>query len=626
MMRFTPVAPQQTKVPKTDVWSLSEISGGVNYEDLEYKLLDNQSPDCKNVWFNNRILGKRPGTVQVNTSTPSEGAVLAMYDRFFNGLIIFARSTKLYKLNPLTGAETQIYSGLTANKGCFKYFNGKLFYINGAQFVYYDGTTCATVASLAYIPIVCINRTPAGVGNMYPSTDDYNRMQSGLINHFNGDGATKAYSLTDMNLDATTVTCTITGVTKVEGTDFTVNRVTGVVTFTVAPATGQNNVFITVYKTQPAYMNPILGCNQMIQFGYRMFFLGNGTNIYYFSDIKGTGVDYIPLNQYNALFSTDGTMQGFGIQNDTLILYKEKSNYGIKYNPDGANPAEMFPVVPINSNVGCDCPNTIQLINDKLVWNTSYLGVHTLVNQLNTSGSTQVYRNSIPIGRNINGNSARSGLLAEPNLQNAVSVICGQKYWLAVNGHVYVWDYGLTPYVDSANIDEAALKLSWWYFEDLPITCFTQDKTELYCGDTNGNIQHFVQYYNDNGVAINAYWKMKINHLGLPNILKNITKIWLSCRTDTATTLGITYFTDNAPGGIIDAQPILIESFDWAQFDWGNFTWGVNNWFGEWRKVPPMKGVQAFSIMFSNDNANEDLNVSDIIVQFIPVKEVRRSI
>ena len=37
------------------------ISGGVNYADLEYMLSDNQSPKMENMWYDGRVLGKRPG-------------------------------------------------------------------------------------------------------------------------------------------------------------------------------------------------------------------------------------------------------------------------------------------------------------------------------------------------------------------------------------------------------------------------------------------------------------------------------------------------------------------------------------------------------------------------------------
>ena len=71
-------------------------------------------------------------------------------------------------------------------------------------------------------------------------------------------------------LDATTVTVTVNGVAKVEGVDFTVNRTTGVVTFSVAPASGTNNVIITAYKTDQADIDSILNCLSVQAFGGRM--------------------------------------------------------------------------------------------------------------------------------------------------------------------------------------------------------------------------------------------------------------------------------------------------------------------------------------------------------------------
>lgn len=797
--------------PKVSSWSVSEIAGGLNTQDLEYKLRDNQSPDCKNVWFNNRILCKRWGTMPLNTASVGS-PILAMYDKFFLGNIIFAAGTGLYKMDPGTGIATQIYSGLTANKGVFFRYSVTnatiLWYLNGAQYVQYDGTTVSTITP--YIPTVVINRGPTGGGNDHSSDasiEDYNRLGAGFKNSFSADGTAKAYTLTEQNLDSTAVTATVAGTEKHEGTDFTVNRTTGVVTFSTAPVHGDNNVIITAYKTHSDWYSSIVTCTKAANFGgpnnNRLFFAGNGSSYYYYSDVGKA--HYWPINQYNFINTADDSITGFGLQNDTMLIFKGNSIYGMTYKTDSQGVGQ-FPVVNVNSGVGCDCPGTIQLINNKLTWLTSGLGPMTLVNQLNTSGSEVVYRNVNAIGRNINGNSARSGLLNEPNLENAVAVDFQQKYWIAVNGHVYLWDYGLSPYVNSQQVDEAQSQLSWWYFENLDIQCFCQNGTDLYFGDSQGFICHFennfvdnrytligtgaqsiangnfatdsngdeladsftlsnatavscanntqtliataqygalksssftpghryfvtmsvksfsgqvvlqvrinaysvvsIQYhpgdgeyhtlcgivdtesgYNayaslvDGGVsdwqnisaqnamaidmgtdasnpfynltaddmaelvgivgyresqialsrpvtdAISAYWKMKTNHLGAPNILKNITKIWFACRSNVATTLQITYFTDNRPDGIADNQPITVGGL-WDLNNWDLGTWflGGSAWFGMWRKTPPMNNVEAFSMEFRNGVANEDLNISDIIVSFTAVKEVRRSV
>ena len=627
---FQPQKVSTASTQKTGTWSLSELSGGLNLADLEYKLLDNQSPDCLNVWFNNRILCKRFGTKNINTAAlPAE--ILAMYPFLFSGKIVFAADTHLYTLAPNEVTPTVIYSGLTANHGCFFRYNQNLWYINGAQYVRWDGATATDVRSFAYTPTVVLNRTPTGGGDMFDGkngVDDYNRLQPGFKNNFNGDGSSKAYTLTDQNLDGTTVTCTVGGVTKTENTDFTVNRTTGVVTFTTVPASGQNNVIITAYKTRSDWINPVLTCKKAISFtgsnGNRIFFGANGTSNYYYS--SAADPSYFPVTNVNLINSNDGEITGFGLQNDTLVIFKTSSIYGVTYSYDTSSASAYYPCNNINSEIGCDCPATICLINNRLCWLNSNLGVFTLVNQLNTSGSATVYRNANPISRNINGNARASGLMQEDNLTKAVGIDFMGKYWIAVNGKVYLWDYELTPYQNLADTDKAQLMLSWWLFDGLPITCFCKDGTDLYCGDTLGFVRHFENSYSDNGTAIPAHWKMKINHLGVPNMLKTVKKIWLACRTDTATTLQITYYTDNSPGGIADPSPLYISSFNWAEFDWSAFSWGVYNWFKEWRKVPPIKNAQAFSVMVSNENANEDLNVSDIIVQFRIIKEVRRSV
>jgi hypothetical protein len=388
-------------------------------------------------------------------------------------------------------------------------------------------------------------------------------------------------------------------------------------------------VVITFYKTDQPTAAQFLQCTCAVSFGgqndNRIFFAGNATSYYYWSD--ATRPEYIPISQYNLLGSNDDEITGFGLQNDTLVIFKSRSIYGVTYSWDDTTATAYFPCVNLNASIGCDCPGTIALINNRLTWLASYAGVFTLVNQTMTGTTAGVYRNVNPISRNINGNGSRSGLLQEANLTSAAAVDFGRKYWIAVNGHVWLWDYGMTPYSSGADLDAAQEALSWWYFDSLNIACFAQDGTDLYFGDTvSGYIVHFENSFADNGAAIDASWKMKINHLGLPNELKTVTKLWLSCRADTSTTLNINYYTDTQPDGVADAQPILISSFDLSQFDLSSFCLGVSNWFGEYLKKPPIKNCQAFSVEFTNGTPAQDLNVSDVIIAYIPVKEVKRSV
>ena len=608
-------------------WSLLRINGGLNLEDDEYQLNDNQSHDCQNVYFRQRFC-KRPGYTTVS-STGASAAIGWAFGYLYKSHIIYQSGTSLYSMSPGIYDPTVIYTGLTALAdgvfGTFFQFNGYLYYINGHEFIKYDGATVSTITP--YIPVVIINRKPSGGGT---ANEDYNSIGSGFTNWFNGDGSSTVYTLTDSGLDAKTVTCTVGGVAKTEGTDFTVNRTLGTVTFNTAPPAisgSSNNVIITAYKTRADYVQRIYTCTAAIAFGgsndNRLFFAGNGTANYYWTDVAKP--EYFPMSQYNAIGTSDDPVTQFGIQNDTLVIFKARSIYGATYQFDTSTAKAYFPVVSLNAMIGCDCPGSVCLINNRLVFVNTYRGAFTLVNQFTGVVSGNIYRNVEPISRNINGNSRRSGLLQESNLESAVAVDFDDKYWLAVNGKIYLWDYGTTPYASSKTPEEAQRSLAWWRFTNLPIRCFIQDGGTLWFGGSDtGKIRQFIDNFMDDGAAITAWWQMGINTFSTPNRYKKIKRWWCSCKSDTAQTIQITYYYDDNQTGMADPEPIIVKpSFSWATFRWDQFSWGVAHWFTIVPRRPGIKNTKAFSIRFANANIAEDMNLSDLIVEFTATKKVR---
>jgi hypothetical protein len=597
-------------------WKLPVISGGVNYEDLPWNCADNQSPKAINVWFNNRILSKRWGTKNLNTATGSP--ILSAYPKKFMGKFIFASGTSLYTFDTSTNTAAAIYTGMTANKGTFLKFMNKLYYINGAQYISYDGTTAKNALLDAYSPTVKTMSTPNGSGTI---NEDYNALGSGIKIQYVGDGTSTVYTLADQNLDATAVTASFdNGLTfnKVEGTNFSVNRTTGVVTFTTAPPTGlgRGNIVIWYYKTSHSVLTSILTCTQIIAFGgsdgagngTRIFYGANGTWFYYWSDVNNP--TYIPVSQYNFMGTPDEIITGFGVQYNTLIVFKAKSTYGVTYSYDTTTAKAYFPELCINSAVGCDCPGTICLINDRLVFCNTYGGVYTLVYTNYVSLNLDLK----PISRNINGNSRASGLLQEVNLANSVAIEFNRGYWLTVNNHVYYWDYGLTPYQNASDYEAAQKALSWWFLKDLPISCYMYDGANLYFGDNvSGYIVHFEETFADNGVGIDASWKLADRNFGTPEMRKTVVEEWISARSDTASTIGITHYSDRDPNGSADSKPIVINpSFSWSTMRWSTIFWGVAPAIQSFYRRCRRKNIKYYAIEFSNSTAGQDMNISDL--------------
>lgn len=612
-MAFKPLQIPQEEEQSPLEWRPPNLAGGLCLEDLEMKLFDNQASTMLNMWYRERVLSKRYGQEYINETPASSSPVYQAYKGKYKGYKIYHSGTKLYKMAD-DGTETEIFSGVGTSKGTFFVFNDILYYKNEGYYTQWNNTTATSV--VGFIPVVVINRTPTGGGDTF---QNYNRISAGFTTWFNGNNVAVSYQLPQSTLDATTVTLTVGGVVLVEGVGFTVNRTTGIVTFSVAPATGTNNVKITAYKTDTTLRDEILNCKYAESFGgdneTRMFLAGNGTSEFYFSGLQDP--TYFPDSNNNLVGSNDEDITGFGEQYNVLCIFKSNSIYGTTYSFDGTT--ARFSTKPINSNIGCDMPWTIQLIDNKLTWCNTYAGVHILL-----STDIQDERNIKPISRNINGTVLRAGLLAESNLTNASSIDAYGKYWVCVNDKVYVWDYSISPYVNTGNTDQDSRNLSWFYFDNINANTWIIDNSDLYYGDrTTGYIVHFVNNFRDFEAAINAKYRMALRDFGYPDWLKTVTELWITSRTDTYSQIELKYITENNPDGRIDSQPIITGSFTWGNFAWNTFTWLVLNFAKTYRRRPRSKNVTYWALEVENNQANRDLSIIDIVLWYTLDKKVK---
>ena len=145
-------------------------------------------------------------------------------------VLISCNDGKVYEYNFTAETNTQIGT-LTDARTTIFYFDGKLYFLNGVEYKEYDGTTFKDVDP--YIPIISIGTPPEGGGTAY---EPINLLTGKKKQEFFANGTATAYQLAEKGLDADLLTCTIDGVEKTEVTHFTVNRTTGVVTFSSAPA------------------------------------------------------------------------------------------------------------------------------------------------------------------------------------------------------------------------------------------------------------------------------------------------------------------------------------------------------------------------------------------------------
>ena len=123
-----------------------------------------------------------------------------------------------------------------------------------------------------------------------------------------------------------------------------------------------------------------------------------------------------------------------------------------------------FPITPIHSSVGCDCPNTVSLCNNRLIWATSGKKVYTLTSA-NQYSERNVFELSDAIQPELNGWD--ESLMKE----YAFSVDWDGNYFLFCLDKAVVFNYGGNAFANIssyADPKKAQRYMGWyiWAFVD----------------------------------------------------------------------------------------------------------------------------------------------------------------
>lgn len=598
MAIFTP-RNKQSPIHRID--KFRGLNVGVDATQIAY----NESPNLQNVFLDDAgIPTKRSGYKRVFTTSLGAGKINGLYNyRKPDGTLIrlLHHGTKLYTWNDSGNQPVEIYALMNNAKSSAFTMNGIGYILDGANYLQYDGTTVSVVDP--YIPATRISAQPNGTGGV--TNQDHNLIGAGFENWFSGDGVAVIYTMTQTNLDATAVVASIDfGVTydKVETTHFTVNRTTGAVTWLVAPAdtTDANNVRIRAYKTVAANPDKIKQSKGHFLFGGTndtRVFVWNGHTLYR-SDVYRP--NFFPENSFQQVGTDSEDIMGMALQYDTGLIYKTYSIWNMQFDDTGTT--IRFPVRPLNDSVGAQAADSIRVVNNNAVAVTD-TGVYELV------GS------NVRDERNVSLQSKRidAPLLREANLENAVSVDTGHMYIVTINNNAYVWDY------DQPQQDDTQ-KGEWYKWTNIPASCFYVEGTSLYMGDkVNGMVYRFtnsndVDQYADDGVAIDAYWRSKIEYLGTPERLKTVKNVWATIQPYSKTSAEIYYYDETNIAHLLGESSLSL--FSYSTFSYEAFSYITSRIPYTIRYKAKVKKVNTFQIEVRNNKLNHRLGVLSMEWQY----------
>lgn len=154
--------------PEGKVAVFKDLAGGLNLWQLDYRMAPDQSPEMKNLWWRDGLLGCRDG--QEYTSDTLLGKGLCCFDRLFWGHMIAHIGDGLYAAVPGEKMEpVRLCDGLPEIRGTFlRYHDALLYKTQGAyKKILWKDDTLQVEEIEPYVPVTVINCTTDGAGDLY---------------------------------------------------------------------------------------------------------------------------------------------------------------------------------------------------------------------------------------------------------------------------------------------------------------------------------------------------------------------------------------------------------------------------------------------------------------------------
>lgn len=297
------------------------------------------------------------------------------------------------------------------------------------------------------------------------------------------------------------------------------------------------------------------GTNSGYTGGTRLFAAGHPEfkNVLRWSNVNDSS--YFLENNFAYIGRDDELITALNKQDGYLVVFKEHELYALEYTytTDTQNNALVyFPVTPISPYIGCDCPDTIQLIANRLTWLTSEGKVYTLYSE-NSYNERNVRELSNHIEKDLKKHSRE-------DLLNAKSIDYESNYFIFVGNTAYIWNYDANPFYNYTSSEQAQKRLCWFKWDfPYPVEYAYNVNGQLVviCKDNGGDsvrYQGYVLDYNsatdegintDDDITVSTEYKSKLFNFGKPFSFKKIDRAFFEIETPTNGDFQIYFYTDD---------------------------------------------------------------------------------
>ncbi|MBQ1250433.1 MAG: hypothetical protein IIY00_02380, partial [Clostridia bacterium] len=454
------------------ICNIPSLAGGLNIHDDPVRLAEDQSPELVNLWWKDGLLRSRPSLTSAVRLPGDVDSGCACYPHLYHGYYIVHRGTRLFALSEdlrsfteipvdhvfYTDAEGDRIFGLPEVYGTFVLHNGLLYYKTSKIYIVIEEDLSVDSVN-PFCPTYLINADPGtpGAGDLY---QPLNRLCRSFYVTYSpaADKTTEFYApfydCAAIDVEILDETGEWVAVNDFGSFNNTNRQTRGVhIVNETEIVAGQNNVRILwsrqtskAFKTQYAQL---MSCNLAAVYGggagLCMVLAGcsDQPNAWFWSANTDISMDptYFPMEHYNLAGDFSDPITALGQQQNKLVIFQKSRIGGAQFGTvdiDGRTFITMD-YAAIHPTIGCDLPGSVQLIENNLVFANRDRGIFLL------RDTTAAGENTIAhLSDNIERSPDQAGLLKDLKQNStAVSMNDGERYWLLIGDHAWLWDYRL---------------------------------------------------------------------------------------------------------------------------------------------------------------------------------------
>ena len=234
---------------------------------------------------------------------------------------------------------------------------------------------------------------------------------------------------------------------------------------------------------------------------------------------------------------------------------------------------------------------------------------------LSQDGVRAVVGTSVDLQRNLQPRSdlIDPKLLQEPHLEDAQAVVLGDRYYLFIEGHVYVADARLRREDELGQI-----QYEWHYWEGIPAFSVFSDGKDLWFGSKEGYVYRMLKEtekrcYLDDGAPIQCRWTTPFFSFGCWDRKKTLTEISVTMLPFTKSSCQICYATQGHSEQV--QEEVVEDILGFEDVDFNRFTFKTLRFPHTHRIRSREKRFQLFRLTLRNQDTGQGEGFGLVAIQ-----------